>query len=99
MRSFVQKLVARFYYAGAIALAVPTFAQTHPPVDAFVAKLDNSTRAIHESAKKDSRFVGIGCRELLNEILDLDVMTQAANVEIWEQMTPPQRDIVRAAFE
>jgi ABC-type transporter MlaC component len=74
-------------------------AQTSPAIDDFVAKLDSATRAIHEDSKKDAALVREGCGALLSEILDLDAMTRAANVEIWEKMTPEQRDLFRAAFE
>ena len=74
-------------------------AQTSPSIDDFVAKLDSATRAIHESSKKDVTLVREGCRALLNEILDIDAMAQAANVEIWEKMTASQRDLFRVAFE
>jgi ABC-type transporter MlaC component len=74
-------------------------AQTSPSIDDFVAKLDSATRAIHESSKKDVTRVNEGCRVLLNDILDLDAMAQSANVEIWEKMTAPQRDLFRVAFE
>jgi ABC-type transporter MlaC component len=100
MIRLVQKLAARYCFAGALAtLILPAFAQTKPSVEAFVAKLDNAIRNIHQNSKKDSKLVDVGCRELLNEILDLNTMAQAAYVEVWERMTPPQRDIVRAAFE
>ena len=74
-------------------------AQTSPSVDEFVAKLDSTTRAIHENSKKDATLVREGCRKLLSETLNLDAMAQAANVEIWEKMTAPQRNLFRVAFE
>jgi ABC-type transporter MlaC component len=73
--------------------------QTLPSVDEFVAKLDSTTRAIHASSNKDAALVRKGCRGLLNEILDLDAMAKAANVQIWEKMTDNQRDLFRVAFE
>src|SRR5437870_5551423 len=72
------------------SIAEPS-AQTSPSIDEFVAKLDSATRAIHESSKKDITLVREGCRTLLSKILDLDAMARAANAEIWEKMTPPQR--------
>jgi ABC-type transporter MlaC component len=74
-------------------------AQTSPSINDFVAKLDSATRAIHENSKKDATLIREGCRALLNEILDLDAMAQAANAEIWEKMTAPQRELFRVAFE
>ena len=74
-------------------------AQFLPSVEAFVAKLDNATRAIHENSKKDPTLVQQGCRDLLNKILDLDTMARASNVDIWEKMTSTQRDTFRMAFE
>lgn len=68
-------------------------------VESFIARLDSATRAIHENSKNDPALIREGCRALLNEVLDLNAMTQATNVEIWQQMTPPQRDLLRAAFE
>ena len=79
------------------ATDVPTDAM--PMVEAFVARLDKSTRAIHENSKKDPALIREGCRNLVNEILDLDTMTKAVNVEIWDKMTPAQRETIRAAFE
>jgi ABC-type transporter MlaC component len=74
-------------------------AQTLPSIDEFIAKLDSTSRAIHASSKNDATLIRDGCRRLLNEILDLDAMAQAANVEIWEKMTASQRDLFRLAFE
>src|SRR5262245_46756276 len=34
-------------------------------VDAFIAKLDNASRAIHENSKKDPELMREGCRALL----------------------------------
>jgi len=68
-------------------------------IEAFIAKLDGATRAIHENSKKDPALIREGCRELLNEILDLNAMAQASNAEIWDQMTLPQRGTLRLAFE
>lgn len=74
-------------------------AQNAPAIDAFVAKLDSATRAIHENSKKDDALIREGCRQLLNEVLDLDAMAKATNDEIWQKMTAPQRETFRAAFE
>jgi ABC-type transporter MlaC component len=68
-------------------------------IDAFLTRLDSATRAIHESAKKDPALIREGCRALLNETLDLDAMTEAANAEIWSRMTTGQRTMFRLAFE
>jgi ABC-type transporter MlaC component len=68
-------------------------------VEAFIARLDSASRAIHENAKKDPALLREGCRVLLNEVLDINAMAQATNAEIWELMTAPQRDTIRAAFE
>jgi ABC-type transporter MlaC component len=68
-------------------------------IEAFVAKLDSATRAIHESSRKEPALLREGCRDLLSEMLDLNAMAQASNAEIWEQMTLPQRDTFRLAFE
>src|SRR5262249_37654548 len=68
-------------------------------LQAFIAKLDKATRAMHESAKKGPAEVREGCRAFLNEFLDLDAMTEATNAEIWSQMTPRQRESFRTAFE
>jgi ABC-type transporter MlaC component len=73
--------------------------KANPSVEAFIAKLGNGSRAIHQVSKQDPALIRAGCRDLLNEILDLDAMAQAVNVEIWVKMTPPQRDTFRAAFE
>jgi len=78
------------------APGVPTDAV--PMVKAFVTKLDKSTRSIQNS-KKDQALIREGCRNLVNEILDLDAMSKAVNVEIWDKMTPAQRETIRAAFE
>ena len=67
-------------------------------VDAFMAKLGQATRAIHET-KKDPALVRDGCRAMLNQLLDLDVMSQNVNADIWDKMTPAQRDTFRVAFE
>jgi len=74
-------------------------AQNAPAVDAFVAKLDSATRAIHENSKNDHALIREGCRQLLNDMLDLDAMARATNDEMWEKMTAPQRETFRAAFE
>lgn len=68
-------------------------------VEAFIAKLDSATHAIYENGKKDPALVRDGCRDLLNGVLNLTAMARATNTEIWEQMTPPQRETLRAAFE
>src|SRR5262249_3649013 len=68
-------------------------------VEAFVAKLDSATRAIHANSKKDPNLIRDGCRELLQQILDLDAMAKDVNVDLWEKMTPTQRETFRAAFE
>ena len=73
--------------------------QTAPSIDAFVARLDSATRAIHVNSKKDAARIREGCRQLLNDVLDLDAMAQAANDDIWNKMTAPQRETFRAAFE
>lgn len=76
-----------------------TPAQTSSTIEAFVAKLDSATRAIHANAKNDPALMREGCRDLLSEILDINAMAQASNSEIWEQMTQLQRDTLRLAFE
>lgn len=68
-------------------------------IEAFIARLDGASRAIHENSKKDPALVREGCRALLTEILDLPAMARATNSEIWEQMTPAQREVLGAAFE
>ena len=74
-------------------------AQNTSSIEAFVARLDSATRAIHDSSRKDLALIREGCRDLLSEMLDLNAMAQASNAEIWEQMTLPQRDTLRLAFE
>jgi ABC-type transporter MlaC component len=67
-------------------------------VEAFIARLDSATRAIREKSN-DSAAMREGCHALLNELLDLNVMTRATNSEIWDQLTPTQQNLLRAAFE
>jgi ABC-type transporter MlaC component len=68
-------------------------------VGAFVEKLESGTRTIFVNAKNGLTPVHDGCREFLNEILDLDAMAHAVNAEIWEKMTSAQRGTFRVAFE
>jgi ABC-type transporter MlaC component len=68
-------------------------------VEAFVAKLDSGTRAIHEKSKNDPVLIRQGCRDLLQQILDLDTMAKDVDAELWEKLTPPQRETFRGAFE
>ncbi len=75
--------------------AVPTASR----IEAFIARLDSTIRAIHENAKDDPALIREGCRALLNDVLDLSAMARATNEEIWEKMTPSQQDLLRAAFE
>lgn len=74
-------------------------ANAEPSVEAFIARLDIATRAIHENSKGDPALMRQGCRDLLNQLLDLDTMAQTVNVEIWGKMTASQRETFRAAFE
>jgi ABC-type transporter MlaC component len=73
--------------------------KANPSVEAFITKLGSGTRAIHQISKQNPTLIRAGCRDLLNEILDLDAMAQASYVDIWDKMTPLQRDTIRAAFE
>ena len=68
-------------------------------VDAFIAKLNNVTRTIYANSKNDPASIRDGCRNLLNEILELNVMAQNASADTWNQMTLPQRENFRLAFE
>jgi ABC-type transporter MlaC component len=67
--------------------------------EAFTAKLNNATRAMHANSRKDVLSIREGCRELTNEIFDLKAMAQSSNAEIWDKITLPQRDTLRLAFE
>jgi ABC-type transporter MlaC component len=73
--------------------------QSTPSIDAFIAKLDSATRAIHKNSKNDAALISVGCRQLLNEVLDLDAMAKAANNGLSEKMSAPQRETFRSAFE
>jgi ABC-type transporter MlaC component len=76
----------------------PPQEQSGALIDAFIVRLDNATRAIHANGQDNPALIREGCRELLNEVLDLDAMAQAANAELWPAMTPDQRETFRLAF-
>ena len=95
--------------SGKIEAAAKTEPETEPntessaqsvlSVDAFIAKLDSTTRAIHKSSKNDAVLIREGCSKLLNEVLDLDAMARAVNNDLWEKISASQRETFRAAFE
>ncbi|MBI3704124.1 MAG: ABC transporter substrate-binding protein [Rhizobiales bacterium] len=79
-------------------LCVSTHALSEPLVDAFVARLGESMRAIRVQAKGNADLTRAGCRDLLSQLLALDVMARRSAGEAWDKMTNVQRDAFRAAF-
>jgi ABC-type transporter MlaC component len=97
-QSEVAAKVNAFTIAEAVTQWVPA-AQNASSVEAFVAKLNNASRAIHADSTKGPEFIREGCRDFLNEIVDLKTMAQNSGADIWNQLTLPQRETFRLAFE
>src|ERR1700681_1960472 len=89
-----------------IGLAVSAHGQStkpattvQPSVEIFVAKLNNAAQAIYANSKNDPALIREGCRNLLNEIVDLNTMAQNSSVKDWDQLTLPEREKLRSGFE
>jgi ABC-type transporter MlaC component len=84
--------------ASALALAIPTSAQSQGAIDAFVHEIGDSLRAIQAQANGNAAQLLAGCREFLGRALNLEAMAHAASEETWERMSATQRDGYEAAF-
>jgi len=68
-------------------------------VKEFITKINDHARTIHQNSKNVAAPAGDGCRTMLNEIFDLNVMAQVATADFLDQMTLRQREAFRMAFE
>ncbi len=77
---------------------MPAGAQSQVTIDAFVAQIGDSMRAIPTRANGDAAQVLAGCRDFLGQVLNLETMAHAATEKAWNRMSVAQRESYQAAF-
>jgi len=57
MKYFVERWQHFFILPAPLHWHYQFFLKTHPSVEAFIARLDNATRNIHENSKKEPKLI------------------------------------------